>query len=407
MIGYPISNNIAENGSGGGMFCKTPGSVNEQSKQQNTLELRDVTFSGNSANMNGGGFCDDFWVNVTFTNVTFTNNYAGRDGGGIYYIYEAIISLEDVKFINNIAGREGGGLWCFFSVINLENVLFSYNSAKKGGGMYLFAQLNSSIFKNILFDHNNASETGGGLFCDNADLVFQNITCAENDADTGTAIYCYNSHLVLWSSIVFGNVQPQQIVFAESGDQNEISISHSLIQGGINNINTNGNGTNNWLDGNINQNPNFVGSGEHPCQINDYSPCIDAGTPDTTGLNLPEFDLAGEIRVFNDRVDMGAYEWNLFVGENEYEPQSFKLEVECYPNPFSTSTTIEYNLRSPETVQITIFNHLGKQIEIIQQKQTAGKQQIIWNAEGLPSGIYYFTLQAGEQMASGKMVVAR
>jgi len=38
-------------------------------------------------------------------------------------------------------------------------------------------------------------------------------------------------------------------------------------------------------------------------------PFIDAGTPYTTGLYLPEFDLLGILMVFNNRIDMGTYEW--------------------------------------------------------------------------------------------------
>ncbi len=42
------------------------------------------------------------------------------------------------------------------------------------------------------------------------------------------------------------------------------------------------------------------------------SPCINTGTPDTTGLNLPPIDIAGNPRIYNglvDRIDMGAYEF--------------------------------------------------------------------------------------------------
>jgi len=39
------------------------------------------------------------------------------------------------------------------------------------------------------------------------------------------------------------------------------------------------------------------------------SPCINSGTPDTTGLNLPEYDLDGNPRIYDNIVDMGCYEW--------------------------------------------------------------------------------------------------
>lgn len=78
-----------------------------------------------------------------------------------------------------------------------------------------------------------------------------------------------------------------------------------------------------------------------------------------------------------------------------------------YPNPFSTSTAFEYDLPQSSTVQITFFNHLGTQVDQIQQNQSQGKQQVTWNAKSQPAGIYYFRLEAGDQTASGKVVLVR
>ncbi len=82
-------------------------------------------------------------------------------------------------------------------------------------------------------------------------------------------------------------------------------------------------------------------------------------------------------------------------------------DIRISPNPFSTSTTIEYELIHPETVIFTFYNQFGKQVDMIEQKQSAGKQQVIWNAKSQPAGIYYFRLQAGKQVATGKMVLMR
>jgi hypothetical protein len=76
------------------------------------------------------------------------------------------------------------------------------------------------------------------------------------------------------------------------------------------------------------------------------------------------------------------------------------------PNPFSTSTTIEYTLNQPQTATITFFNQFGKIVDRIEQKQSAGKQQVVWSPE-LPGGVYYFRLEAEDQMASGKVVQVR
>ena len=82
-------------------------------------------------------------------------------------------------------------------------------------------------------------------------------------------------------------------------------------------------------------------------------------------------------------------------------------DLQTAPNPFNTSTTIEYELKQPEKVILTIYDYLGKQIEVIQENQSQGFQNVIWNAERLPDGIYYFRLKAGEQIANGKLVKAK
>ena len=84
-----------------------------------------------------------------------------------------------------------------------------------------------------------------------------------------------------------------------------------------------------------------------------------------------------------------------------------ELKLEVYPNPFSTKTTIAYELQHSLTVQLTIYNHLGELIKVTQQKQSSGKQQVVLNATGWPAGVYCFRLQADEQVTTGKLVVVR
>jgi len=83
-----------------------------------------------------------------------------------------------------------------------------------------------------------------------------------------------------------------------------------------------------------------------------------------------------------------------------------QIALECIasPNPFTTYTTFEYTLGKPSTVTISTFNPQGQLIEKIVQEQPKGEQKIHWNAEGLPSGMYYFRIQAGETVGGGKMV---
>ena len=80
------------------------------------------------------------------------------------------------------------------------------------------------------------------------------------------------------------------------------------------------------------------------------------------------------------------------------------IELINFPNPFTTSTTFSYRLETISTVTIQIFNPQGQLIERIEQEQPQGEQHVQWNAEGLPGGMYYFRIKAGDKIVGGKMV---
>ncbi|MCK4662374.1 MAG: T9SS type A sorting domain-containing protein [Bacteroidales bacterium] len=86
---------------------------------------------------------------------------------------------------------------------------------------------------------------------------------------------------------------------------------------------------------------------------------------------------------------------------------SKRTQIKVSPNPFNRSTTLEYELQQATQVQISIYNYLGEQVDIIRKNQSQGLQKLVWNPNNLPDGIYFYKLQAGEQMASGKMVMMR
>ncbi len=81
------------------------------------------------------------------------------------------------------------------------------------------------------------------------------------------------------------------------------------------------------------------------------------------------------------------------------------LLLAAYPNPFNARTTIQYELTAPSGVNLTIFDLLGNKVEtLIDEHQEAGRHQIIWNAEGVPSGIYFYRLKT-ERYSSTKRIL--
>ena len=75
-------------------------------------------------------------------------------------------------------------------------------------------------------------------------------------------------------------------------------------------------------------------------------------------------------------------------------PESYRL-YQNYPNPFNPNTTIRFDLIKNTHVKITVFNLLGQHIEtIIDKDLAAGAKAVVWDASHLPSGKYFYRLQA-------------
>jgi len=135
-----------------------------------------------------------------------------------------------------------------------------------------------------------------------------------------------------------------------------------------------------------------------------YYTCAPDYPCDTVYLTTIEFEInTDQITDFASVVD----EFQSACYEVSIQEINIIKGIISSPNPFTTSTTLSYELKQPEKVTLTIYDYLGKQVYQTQENQPQGKQQLIWNAEVLPDGIYYYRLQAGEQTANGKMVKVR
>ena len=88
-------------------------------------------------------------------------------------------------------------------------------------------------------------------------------------------------------------------------------------------------------------------------------------------------------------------------------PKEFSL-MQNYPNPFNPTTTIAYQLTKSGHVSLIIYDLLGKEIEIlVSESQNRGKYQVIFDANGLVSGVYIYRLQTKDAVVTKKMVVMK
>jgi hypothetical protein len=80
-----------------------------------------------------------------------------------------------------------------------------------------------------------------------------------------------------------------------------------------------------------------------------------------------------------------------------------------YPNPFNPSTTISYSLPQASTVTLTVYDPEGCLITTLidNEKKEAGSHTRTFNAANLPSGVYFYRLQAGSYMETKKMALIK
>ena len=79
-----------------------------------------------------------------------------------------------------------------------------------------------------------------------------------------------------------------------------------------------------------------------------------------------------------------------------------------YPNPFNPSTIIQYQLPKISHVELSIFDLLGHKVTtLVSEQQRAGAYQVEWNAANMASGIYFYTIKAGEFSQIRKMTLIK
>jgi hypothetical protein len=79
-----------------------------------------------------------------------------------------------------------------------------------------------------------------------------------------------------------------------------------------------------------------------------------------------------------------------------------------YPNPFNAATVISYTLPKPSHVRVDIYNLLGqKATTLVDASQEAGEHQVIWNAGGQPSGVYFYRIVTEDNAETMKMLLLK
>ena len=95
------------------------------------------------------------------------------------------------------------------------------------------------------------------------------------------------------------------------------------------------------------------------------------------------------------------------VNEKIITPFAFSLE-QNYPNPFNPTTEIKFSIGVSQLVKLMIYDLLGREVvALLNEQKSAGTYTITWNAQNLPSGIYFYKLQTESFTSIKKMMLLK
>lgn len=285
--------------------------------------------------------------------------------------------------------------------------------------------LNNCLFRNIT-THNDMISIASA---NQPEININNCTFAGN---VGSAYAMQVKGNVAIKNSIFYNDTPYQIKIIPPVDSENLtilSIDHSLIRDGYNGIQQAAGNTVNYSTSNLDTAPLFSGGANihDPLYytLSAASPCIDSGTPDISGLDLPAYDLAGNWRVWNGRIDMGCYEYDSEPWVSNDDPVIPAIQesyITAYPNPFRAYTTVKVNALSGlvnqskgvSDARITIYNIKGQRVKTINlDPVSSGELVTYWDGRDddyakCTSGIYILNLIVnGMNTGSGKVTLVR
>lgn len=95
------------------------------------------------------------------------------------------------------------------------------------------------------------------------------------------------------------------------------------------------------------------------------------------------------------------------VKAENFNPVTYSLS-QNYPNPFNPSTTIKFTIQNPGLVTLKIFNILGQEVAtLVNEQMKTGSYSYNFNASRLSSGVYFYSINAGNFVSTKKMLLLK
>ncbi|MES2848167.1 MAG: right-handed parallel beta-helix repeat-containing protein, partial [Bacteroidota bacterium] len=287
------------------------------------IELKGTSSIIDNNVMQGSG------IAIYNSTTTISNNHVSGSRQGGITAFNCNLDIRNNIFENNTNsnGAGGGGILAYECTVRIvKNIIRNNSVSTCGGGITLFdnSENNTSVISNnLLYGNSSGTLTGGrgnggaGIFCAfNSPQIINNTICNNTSGTFGGGLYCVaNSDPVVQNNIIYNNLAATGVENIYLDDNlSDPTFFYNDIQGNIAGINSNGNPYTGSNVGNVDVSPGFVDQANFNYDLAIGSACIDGGNTATViGGNVPALDLAERTRIKNNRIDIGAYEYQAFV----------------------------------------------------------------------------------------------
>lgn len=342
----------------------------------------------------------------------WNNNKLSRiENNTIYNNSQAGIFVQQVAdIISNDIHDNVGGISLIGQAKIENNKIYNNRAADFGGIKIVSAGYGylPSVNQNLIFNNSAINYGGAGIKIESAlsggptlTLSLVNNTICNNkieNSGVGHNVYAYSSSPPL--NVYFFN----NIIYSSFDAFNNF-ILHPNVTSTVENNSINQSGLNALGQNNINNYPEFMSPtsssgvltvlGSYDWSLKQNSTCIEGGDS-LSALNLFPFDFSGNPRIYNTRVDIGAYEYQGLYDaiEEKRNIASFRI----FPNPFNENISITTDQNGE--CEIKLYNVTS--VMILHQKF---KNACFLNTEYLSKGIYIYEIRnsAGES-SKGKLI---
>ena len=310
-----------------------------------------------------------------------------------------------IEFSKSLGDESRGGALSVvgFSKLLVRNSIFRNNVADYGGAIFCSHHASPMLVGNLI-EGNSAFLRGSAIYVlysypdvTNCTIVSNDCLNAEPFDDTG-AIHSHIAKPRTKSSILWNNSSAYFLPTQIREGKGYYTTFSDLEYGHAG-------------EGNIDEDPIFIGYGEHPFALFVDSPCVNVGEADTSALRLAPVDIAGEPRIEGGRIDIGAYEGSGGTGVDGVVAGVPFLSP-GRPNPFRSETRLAFS--SPGgAVTACVYDVAGRKVQtLLDRVVVAGEQEVRWDGTDdrgrcVASGVYFIRVETADEAGILRVVLIR